>query len=105
MMVAMTLYDRLAATPDGSRRLARARLRHETLCLPHQAQAASGLSPEAIAAKLSTRARTVRRAFDGNGDLTVSALADYLHALGYELELRLVAAGEPRRKAVEGRDT
>jgi hypothetical protein len=40
----MTLYDRVAATPGGARRLAQARIRHETLRCLHQAQAASGLS-------------------------------------------------------------
>jgi len=100
----MTLYDRLAATDDGSRALAQGRLRREALRRLHRAQTASGLAPDEIAARLSVRAKTVRRAFDGDRDITVGALAEYLHALRFELDLRLVPAGEPRRAVVEQRD-
>jgi transcriptional regulator with XRE-family HTH domain len=101
-VAAVTLYDRVAATPGGARRLADARLRHEALHLLWQAQAASKLSVEQMAAELGVRRRAVRRVLDGNGDISVGTLARYLHAMGYEVELRLVAAGEPRRKVVEG---
>jgi DNA-binding phage protein len=99
----MTLYDRVAATPDGARALAQARLRHETLHLLWDAQAASGMSVEQLAKALGVRRRTVRRAFDGDGNLPVGTLARYLHAMGYEVELRVVAAGEPRRKMIDGK--
>ena len=100
----MTLYDRLAATPDGSRALAQARLRRETLRCLHRAQAASGLSVAEIADAVAGRRRDVRRDFDGDGNLKPDLVARYLHAMGYEAELHLVAAGEPRRKLTEGQD-
>lgn len=96
----MTLYDRIASTEAGSRALAQARLRHETLCCLHQAQAASGLSIAEIAAATGDRRRDIRKAFDSDGNLRPDLVARCLHAMGYELELTLVAAGEPRRKAV-----
>jgi len=99
----MTLYDRLAATPDGSRTLAQARLRRETLRCLHRAQAASGLTIAEIAYAVGGRRRDVRRDFDGDGNLKPDLVARYLHAMGYEVELRIVEAGEPRRRLVEGR--
>ena len=101
----MTLYDRVAATPGGPRRLADARLRHEALHLLWQAQAASKLSVEQLAAELGVRRRAVRRVLDGNGNIAVATLARYLHAMGYEAEIRLVGAGEPRQAVVEQRET
>ena len=98
----MTLYERLASTDAGSRALAQARLRRETLRCLHQAQAASGVSVEDIAAATGDRRREVKRAFDGDGNLRPDLVARYLHAMGYEAEIRLVLAGEPRRKAIEG---
>lgn len=100
----MTLYDRVAATPDGSRALAAARLRREVLRCLHRAQAASGLSVADIATAIGGRRRDVRRALDGDGNLRPDVVARYLHAMGYEVELRIVPAGEPRRKVVEGGD-
>lgn len=95
------MYDRLASSPDGSRALAQARLRRETLRALHRAQAASGLSVEEIADVIGGRRRDVRRDFDGNGNLKPDMVARYLHAMGCELELRLVPVGEPRRAVVE----
>ena len=100
----MTLYDRLAATPDGSRSLARARLRRETLRCLHRAQVASGLSVTEIADAIGGRQRDVQRDFDGDWNIKPDLVARYLHAMGYEVELRIVDAGEPRRKVVEGQD-
>lgn len=99
---AMTLYDRLASTAYGSRLLAQARIRREVLRCLHRAQAASGLSIADIATATGDRRREVKQAFDGDGNIQPSRLARYLHAMGYEVELTLVAAGEPRRKVVAG---
>lgn len=101
----MTLYDRVAARPGGGRLLATARIRHETLHLLWDAQAASGMSIEQLAKALGVRRRTVRRHFGGDGNLPVGTVARYLHAMGYEVELRMVAAGEPRQAVVEQRET
>ena len=101
----MTLYDRVAATPDGSRALAAARLRREVLRCLHRAQAASGLTVADIATAIGGRRRDVRRDFDGDGNLRPDVVARYLHAMGYEVELQLVAAGEPRAKVVAGQSS
>lgn len=98
----MTLYDRLASTEVGARALAQARLRRETLRCLHQAQATSGLSIADIAAATGDRRRDIKQAFDGDGNLRPDLVARCLHAMGYEAEITLVPAGEPRRKVVEG---
>ncbi|MHA6764724.1 helix-turn-helix domain-containing protein [Streptacidiphilus sp. PAMC 29251] len=95
----MTLYDRLAATPDGARRLAVARLRREAARCLRRAHLASELSVDDIASRAGSHRRDLMRALGGGHDISVEQLARYLHAMGYELELQLVPAGEPRRKA------
>lgn len=98
----MTLYERLASTPDGARLLAQARLPREILRCLHRAQKTSGLSIEDIAAATGDRRRDIKRAFDGDGNLRPDFVARWLHAMGYEAEITLVPAGEPRRKVLEG---
>lgn len=98
----MTLYDRVAALPGGGRRLAEARLRHEVRHVLWRAHESSGLTVEQLAAALGVRRRAVRRVLDGDGNITAVTLARYLHAMGFEAEVWLTAAGEPRRKMVEG---
>jgi AraC-like DNA-binding protein len=98
----VTLYDRLAATDEGSRRLAQARLRREAARQLRSAHLASGLSIDEIATKAGAHRRDIIRALGGDNDIGIVTLARYLHAMGYEAELRIVAAGEPRRKVVEG---
>jgi hypothetical protein len=39
----------------------------------------------------------------GDGNLRITTLAEYLFALGFELDINLVMAGEPRRAELEGR--
>jgi len=99
-----TLYERIAGTPGGEQRLAAARLRREALRAIHVALEASGLSRSELAARLGVREAAVDRVLRGDGNLRVETIAEYLHALGFELDLRLVRAGEPRRAAIESRD-
>lgn len=87
----MGFYERIASQPGGERGLAAARLRYRTLSLLQAAAA------QADPAKLSRR---IKKAIHGDGDVSVSALAEMLHDLGYEVEMTLVPAGEPRRKQV-----
>ncbi|MGW6411052.1 helix-turn-helix domain-containing protein [Streptomyces vinaceus] len=98
-----SLYDRLASSVAGARQLASARLRHEVLRKLAQALDASGMTQAALADALSIRKSAVNQTLRGDGNLRVKTLADYLHALGYELDVRLVPAGEPRRAAQEHR--
>lgn len=98
----MSLYDRLASTPEGARGLAAARLRRTTLNRLWDAFEASGLSEKDLAKKAGMRVRRVRRILHGDGNVEPTTLATLLYAAGYEAEIRLVPAGELRRREIEG---
>jgi transcriptional regulator with XRE-family HTH domain len=98
-----TLYDRVADKPGGEKALAAARLRREVLVVLHHAFEASGLRTQTeIARRLGVRRSAVSQVFKGDGNLRINTLAEYLFTLGFEIDLNLVAAGEPRRAMVEG---
>ncbi|WP_197048795.1 helix-turn-helix domain-containing protein [Streptosporangium roseum] len=99
----MSLYERFASTARGAHALAAARLRHEFLGALHQALKLSGLTQSDIAQSLGIRRSAVNQVFRGDGNLRINTVADYLHAMGFELDVRLVHAGEPRKAAVEQR--
>lgn len=99
-----TLYERIARTDDGAKRLAVARLKREVLRALHTALKASGLNQKELASRLKVRKSAVSQALRGEGNLRVQTVAEYLHALGYELDVRLVEAGEPRKAALEDRE-
>lgn len=82
------LYERMAAMPGGELLLAAARL---GLRVEHMLWDAG--------AEVPVR-RWRRWRFRDVGTLRVDEVAELLHASGYELEIRLVPAGEPRRKAL-----
>lgn len=98
------LYDRVASKPGGEQALAAARLRREVLVALHQAFAASGLHTKSeIARRLNIRKSAVSQVFRGDGNLRITTLAEYLYALGFELQIGLVEVGEPRQAELEGR--
>jgi DNA-binding phage protein len=100
------LYDRVAAKPRGEAALAAARLRREALVALHKAFEASGLtSQSALARHLNLRRSAVNQVFRGDGNLRINTLAEYLYALGFELNITIVHAGEPRLAELEGRST
>jgi DNA-binding phage protein len=97
-----TLYDRVAAKPGGEAALAAARLRREVLTALHEAFQASSLgSQSAIARRLGVRRSAVNQVLRGDGNLRINTVAEYLHALGFELDVKLVPAGEPMRAELE----
>lgn len=99
-----SFYERVAAKPGGAAALAAARLREEMLVALHQAFELSGLHTKAeVARRLSVRRSAVSQVFKGDGNLRVNTLAEYLYALGFELDVKLVHAGELRRAELEGR--
>lgn len=99
-----SFYDRVAAKPGGAAALAAARLREEMLVALHQAFELSGLHTKTeVARRLNVRRSAVSQVFKGDGNLRVNTLAQYLFALGFELDVKLVQAGEPRRAEIEAR--
>ncbi|GIH71885.1 helix-turn-helix domain-containing protein [Sphaerimonospora thailandensis] len=98
-----SLYERVTATLKGARAVAAARLRHEVLALLHQAQLASRMTQSDVARELGVRRSAANQVFRGDGNIRTNTLAEYLHAMGFEADLRLVRAGEPRQAALEQR--
>ncbi|MGN9778586.1 helix-turn-helix domain-containing protein [Micromonospora sp. H33] len=96
----MSLYGRLSKKPEGARALSGARLRYEVLRVLHSALEKSGMSQSELAGKLGVRKSAVSQVLRGDGNVRISTLADYLHAMNCELELRLVPVGKPREDAV-----
>jgi transcriptional regulator with XRE-family HTH domain len=100
----MSLYDRVESKPGGKAALAAARLRREVLVALHEAFAASDAPTQSeVAERLHVRRSAVSQVFRGDGNLRITTLAEYLFALGFELDINLVVAGEPRRAELEGR--
>lgn len=99
----ISLYDQLAATDEGARALAAARLRYEALAQIHEALSEASLTQAELARKLDIRRSAVNQVVNGDGNMRVSTLAEYLHALGYELKLGRVEAGSIRRHVVAAR--
>src|SRR5262245_19347399 len=98
-----TLHDRVAGKRGGEKALAAARLRREVLVVLHHAFEASGLRTQTeIARRLGVRRSAVSQVFKGDGNLRINTLAEYLFTLGFEIDLNLVTAGEPRRATLEG---
>jgi transcriptional regulator with XRE-family HTH domain len=101
----VSLYDRVAARPGGARALASARLKRAILSSLHQALAQSGMESQSdLARRLGVRRSAVNQVFNGDGNLRITTVAEYLHEMGYELNVTLVKTGEPRATALEGRD-
>jgi hypothetical protein len=100
----MSLYDEFAARPGGGRALAKARLQRAVLRVLDRALKLSRVeSQTALAKKLHIRKSAVNQVFRGDGNVRISTLAEYLYELGFEVDLKLVSAGELRRAALEGR--
>jgi transcriptional regulator with XRE-family HTH domain len=96
----MSLYNRLSRKREGARALSTARLQYDVLRLLHTALSRAGITQVELAKRLGIRKSAVNQVFRGDGNVRVSTLAEYLHAMGAELELRLVPAGKPREDAV-----
>jgi len=100
----MNLYDAVADTPGGQRRLAAARLRREVLQSLYRALKIKDLSQADLARQLDVRKSAVNQVLRGDGNLRISTFAEYLHAMGYEAQVSIVPAGQPRQRVLEHRD-
>lgn len=98
-----SLYERFAGTDDGARRLAVARLRREVLKALHRALKASNLSQVDLAERLGVRKSAVSQVLNGDGNVRITTLAEYLYATGHELTMAVVPAGQPRAEVLARR--
>lgn len=91
----MSLYDAIRNRPNGERRLAAAEARYAALRLLRVAFDSSGLSKSELAKRLEVGKSAVGHVLDGNGNVRITTLSDYLHESG----MRLHISAEPLRDA------
>jgi hypothetical protein len=87
----VSLYDSIREGADGERRLAAAEARYAALRLLYSAVETSGLSKAWLAKKLGVGKSAVSSVLNGNGNVRITTLSDYL----YEAGLRLCLSSEP----------
>lgn len=85
----------LSRTDSGRKAMASARLRREVLVALDAALKDSGLSQSALAKRMGKTRSAVSQVFGGDGNIRVETLAEYLFAMGKELELEALPIGEP----------
>jgi transcriptional regulator with XRE-family HTH domain len=95
-----SLYSQMASTTEGSRALSAARLRYDILALLHRALAKARISQTELAARLGVRKSAVSQVFRGDGNLRVNTVAEYLDAMGYELDVAISNVGKKREDAL-----
>ncbi|MFJ3381942.1 helix-turn-helix domain-containing protein [Curtobacterium sp. NPDC090217] len=107
---------KLRSTPVGGSDslLSAARLKSRILAILEAALERSELTQVQLADRLGVRKAAVNNVLRGNGNVTVSTLAEYLYALGYEADVTVVMEGEiiasmrerraPRLEAITLRD-
>jgi len=88
---------------DRSILLAASRLRLRALALVEGAMSRHGVQKATLAKRLGVRRSAVQHTLAGNGNMTLQTLAEYLGALGMEVELVPVEAGEVSRSMRERR--
>jgi hypothetical protein len=93
--VLTSLYERIAATPEGERGLAAARLRRRVATLVYMGS--GGLDEREVGRSSGLSRRAARRLRKRPGAATIGDLAAWLWACGYEVGIRLVPAGQPRQ--------
>ena len=99
----MDLYDELASSEQGQRDLASARLRERALEMLDQAMEHAQVTQAELASRLGRRRHAVNQIIHGDGNFKLSTLAEYLVALGCEVDLELFEVGELRTAKIEGR--
>jgi transcriptional regulator with XRE-family HTH domain len=100
------LHDLMSSSEEGRRRLAAARLRREVLVNLESALEESGMTQSALASALGRTRSAVNQVFGGDGNIRISTLAEYLHAMGQELVLTRVPEGATRARLWrDGADT
>lgn len=97
---AVSFYDRIAATPDGLRHLATARLTTVISEEMWTALEAAGLDYDAVLSRLTWRQRRALRKIS----ITAGALAAFLFECRHEMTTALVPVGQPRADVIARRE-
>lgn len=87
------LHSRILAIPGGARALAAARLRQDVLRALRQALADARMTQQDLARRLGVRKSAVNRVFQGDGNVQLNTIAEYMHELGMEVRIDVSRAG------------
>lgn len=80
-----------------------ARVRRRALLILHGALKASGFDQVKLAKALGLKKSAVSAALNGNGNLSLNTLAEYMGAMGFEVDLVATALGEVEAAQAEHR--
>lgn len=98
----MTLREEFEKTPNGKRLLASARLRRGLMKALHEALSTSQMNQSDLARSLKKSRSAVGQVLNGDGNVKVETISDYLFAMGTELQVSLVPVGQTKRPAFTG---
>ena len=87
----MTLREELEKLPGGKKRIASARLRRGVIKALHESLEFSTLNQSDLAKKLGKTRSAVGQVFNGDGNVEIETVSDYLFEMGVELQLTLIA--------------
>jgi transcriptional regulator with XRE-family HTH domain len=93
------------AVPGGRGLLASARLRRQALMLLEECLEESGLSQADLARVLGRSRSAVNQVLGGDGNVRLETLAEYLDAMGCEVELAVRARSAASRGGLQTRST
>jgi|GEM_PF-3107999 len=98
----MTLREEFEKLPEGKRLLASARLRRGLIKALHEALLTSKMSQSDLARVLKKSRSAVGQVLNGDGNVEVETISDYLFAMGTELQVSLVSTGQTKQSAFTG---
>ena len=98
----MTLREDFEKLPEGKKLLASARLRRGLIKALHEALSASNMSQSDLARNLKKSRSAVGQVLNGDGNVEVETISDYLFAMGAELQVALVSAGLTNKSSFTG---
>ena len=98
----MTLREEFEKLPDGKKLLASARLRRGLIKALHEALSASGMSQADLARKLKKSRSAVGQVLNGDGNVEVETISDYLFTMNAELQISLIPLGHSKKSSFTG---
>lgn len=89
-----TLLEEYESSPQGAQGLAAADLSAQIIRILHEALHASGMEQKELAELIGVTEGRVSQILNGDGNIRAAALARYMRALGYELNIKATPVGE-----------
>ncbi len=98
----MNILDSFENLPSGRKRMASARLRRAALRALNEALEKSGLSQSELARSLGKSRSAVGQVLNGDGNLKIETVSEYLFTMGAELQLSVVPLEQASYTAYKG---